>query len=85
MVELPASRDQVEVKVHRPKTDLNFKRDIRVHPSWIRRDEIVLGLGELNITYLAQHPISELSTSCTTRIFVIGERGDTMTLLRQIN
>lgn len=54
MVELPASRDQVEVKVHRPKTDLNFKRDIRVHPSWIRRDEIVLGLGKLStLTFLS--------------------------------
>lgn len=72
MVELPASRDQVEVTVRRPKTDLNFKRDIRVHPSWIRRDKIVLGLGELNITYTAKHPLSELTTSCTTRIFVIG-------------
>lgn len=72
IVELPPFSDEVEVKLQRPKTDLH-KRDVTMKPSWIRDDKVVLRPGALNITYIAKHPISKLTTSCTTTIYVDGE------------
>lgn len=73
IVELTPNQDQVEVKIRKPKTDLNFKRDVTVRPSWVRNEKIILGLRTLNITYTARHPISQLTATCTFTIFVIGE------------
>lgn len=73
VVELPLFSEEVEVRLQRPKTDLNFKRDVTVKPQWIRGDRVVLKRGELNVTYTARHPISKLTASCTTAIYVVGE------------
>jgi hypothetical protein len=73
IAELPPYSEEVEVKVPRPKTDLNIKRDVTMKPLWIRNDRVVLKRGELNVTYTARHPISKLTTSCTTTIYVVGE------------
>ncbi|XP_070501322.1 uncharacterized protein [Chironomus tepperi] len=72
IVELPPHSDKVEVKLQKPKTDVNFKRDVTIKPLWIKNvDKIVLGLGELNITYTARHPITKLTVACTTTFFVV--------------
>lgn len=72
IVELPPFSNEVEVKIQRPKTDLNIKRDVTIRPSWINKEKILLKRGELNITYTAKHPISKLTASCTTTIYVLG-------------
>lgn len=61
------------MRVQRPKTDLNIKRDVTIKPLWIRGDRVVVKRGELNVTYTARHPISKLTASCTTTIYVVGE------------
>lgn len=74
IVELPPHSDKVEVKLQKPKTDVNFKRDVTIKPLWIKNvDKIVLGLGVLNITYTARHPITKLTVACTTTLFVVGK------------
>lgn len=65
--------NKVQVKLQKPKTDVNFKRDITIKPSWIKHEKITLGIGEQNITYTAKHPVSKLTVSCTTSIFVVGK------------
>lgn len=72
IAELPPFSEEVEVKVPRPKTDLNIKRDITIKPSWIKSERIVVRMGELNVTFTAKHPISKLTTSCTTTFYVVG-------------
>lgn len=73
LLELPEDGNKVQVKIQKPKTDVNFKRDITIKPSWIKNEKISLGIGEQNITYTAKHPISKLTVSCTTSIFVVGK------------
>jgi hypothetical protein len=73
LLELPENGKKVHVKLQRPKTDVNFKRDITVKPSWIKSEKISLGIGVQNITYTAKHPISKLTVACTTSIFVVGK------------
>lgn len=74
IVELPPHSDKVEVKLQKPKSDVNFKRDVTIKPLWIKNvDKIVLGLGVLNITYIAKHPITKLTVACTTTLFVVGK------------
>jgi len=73
IVELPPFSDEVEVKLQRPKTDLNIKRDVSIRPSWIRGERVFLKRGNFNVTYTARHPISKITSSCTTTIYVIGE------------
>lgn len=75
LLELPEKSKKVQVKLQRPKTDVNFKRDITIKPSWIKSEKITLGIGVQNITYTAKHPISKLTLSCTTSIFVVGKFG----------
>lgn len=72
VVELPEFSDEVEVKIPRPKTDLNIRRDVTVKPTWIKGERIVLRMGELNITFTAKHPISKQTSSCTTTFYVVG-------------
>lgn len=75
IAELPPFSDVAEVKIPRPKTDLNMKRDVTIKPSWIkaRKERVALEKGELNVTFTAKHPISKLSASCSTTIYVVGE------------
>jgi hypothetical protein len=73
LLELPESGNKVQVKLQKPKTDVNFKRDITIKPSWIKSEKIALDVGVQNITFTAKHPISKLTVSCTTSIFVVGE------------
>lgn len=80
LLELPENNKKVQVKLQRPKTDVNFKRDITIKPSWIKSEKITLSSG-INITYMAKHPISKLTVSCTTSIFVIGKFGLFFSLL----
>ncbi len=70
---MPENERKVQVKLQRPKTDVNFKRDITIKPSWIKSEKISLDIGVHNITYTAKHPISKLTVSCTTSIFVVGK------------
>lgn len=72
LAELPPFSDAVEIKIQIPKTDLNIKRDVAVKPSWVKSGRIMLKAGALNVTYTARHPISKLTTSCTTTIYVVG-------------
>lgn len=72
LTELPPFSDAVNIKIQRPKTDLNIKRDVTVKPSWVKGERITLKAGTLNVTYTARHPISKLTTSCTTTIYVVG-------------
>ena len=74
IAELPPQSDKVEVKLLKPKTDVNFKRDVTIKPLWIKNvEKAVLGLGVLNITYTARHPITKLTVACTTTLFVVGK------------
>lgn len=73
LLELPEDSNKVQVKLQKPKTDVNFKRDITIKPSWIKNEKISLGVGEFNVSYTAKHPISKLTISCTTSIFVVGK------------
>jgi hypothetical protein len=73
IVELAENSDKVQVKLQKPKTDVNFKRDVVIKPLWIKNEKIMLGLGAFNITYTARHPISRLTVSCTTTVFVVGK------------
>ena len=73
IVELPPYSNEVEVRIQRPRTDLNIKRDVTVKPSWIKSEKIILKRGEFNVTYTAKHPISKLTASCTTTFYVVGE------------
>lgn len=75
IAELPPFSNVAEVKIPRPKTDLNMKRDVTIKPSWIkaRKERVALEKGELNVTFTAKHPISKLSASCSTAIYVVGE------------
>jgi hypothetical protein len=75
LLELPANGgDKVEIALQKPKTDVNFKRDVAIKPSWIKgEDKITLGLGVLNVSYIARHPVSKLTVACTTTLFVVGE------------
>lgn len=53
---------------------MNFKRDVTIKPLWIKNvEKIMLGLGVLNITYTARHPITRLTVACTTTLFVVGK------------
>lgn len=75
IAELPPFSDVAEVKVPRPKTDLNIKRDVTTKPIWMKgakNERVALGKGEFNVTYTAKHPISKLTASCTTTIYVVG-------------
>ncbi|KAG5677773.1 hypothetical protein PVAND_007504 [Polypedilum vanderplanki] len=79
LVELPLNSDKVEIKLQKPKTDVNFKRDVAIKPSWIKNvEKITLGLGVLNITYIARHPISKLTVACTTTLFVVDGEAPTV-------
>jgi hypothetical protein len=73
LLELPENGNKVQVKLQKPKTDVNFKRDITIKPSWIKSEKIALDVGVQNITFTAKHPISKLTVSCTTSIFVVGK------------
>ncbi|CRK94785.1 CLUMA_CG008279, isoform A [Clunio marinus] len=71
IAEIPPFNDEVEVEMKRPKTDLSFKRDVQVRPQWFRKEKVSLKVGTVNVTYIAKHPVSKLSTSCTTTIYVV--------------
>lgn len=73
IVEIPPFSSTAEVKIQRPKTDLSLRRDVTIKPTWIKGERVVLRTGTLNVTFTAKHPISKLTTSCTTTIYVVGK------------
>lgn len=75
IAELPPFSNVAEVRIPRPKTDLNMKRDVTIKPSWLkaRKERVALEKGELNVTFTAKHPISRLTASCSTAIYVVGK------------
>lgn len=71
-IEIPSHQDAVELKIPKPKTDVNWIRDITVIPSWAKSEKLSLYEGILNITFTAKHPISKLKVSCSTTITTLG-------------
>ena len=71
-IEIPSHQDAVELKTPKPKTDVNWIRDITVTPSWAKSEKLSLHEGILNITFTAKHPISKLKVSCSTTITTLG-------------
>lgn len=61
------------MKLHRPKTDVSWERDIVAEPFWAKKDVLQLPLGAINISYTAKHPVSKLTASCTFTVTVMGK------------
>lgn len=57
----------------KPKTDVNWDRDIVTNPIWVKNGVFELGVGVLHINYTATHPISHISLSCDFTVTVLGE------------
>ena len=74
IVELhPNETLETNVKIKRPKTDVNWERDVLTEPFWAKKDMLALKVGKTNITYIAKHPISKLTSSCNFSINVLGK------------
>ncbi|XP_055619958.1 uncharacterized protein LOC129764668 [Toxorhynchites rutilus septentrionalis] len=67
----PNDTDHTTVKLHRPKTDVSWERDIVAEPFWAKKDTLQLPLGAINISYTAKHPVSKLTASCTFTVNVM--------------
>lgn len=50
-----------------------MKRDVTIRPSWMRGEKVTVKPGAFNVTFTARHPISKLTASCTTTVYVVGE------------
>jgi hypothetical protein len=72
-VEIPPYETTVTLQIPRPKTDVDFGKDIIVEPLWAKESELKMKPGTKNITYTAKHPLSKLTISCTFSINVLGE------------
>ncbi|KAG4071788.1 hypothetical protein HA402_011942 [Bradysia odoriphaga] len=59
------------IKVLKPKTDVNWDRDIVTNPIWVKNGAFELGVGVLHINYTATHPISHISLSCDFTVTVL--------------
>lgn len=61
------------INVLKPKTDVNWDRDVMTNPVWVKNGAYELGVGVLHINYTATHPISHISVSCDFTVTVLGE------------
>ncbi|CAD7082561.1 unnamed protein product [Hermetia illucens] len=71
VLETPPNESMAKLRIPRPKTDVNYDRDVTISPDWLRNSEIALEIGVRNITYTARHPVSKLTVSCTFSITVL--------------
>jgi hypothetical protein len=72
-LEVPPYETTVSYHIPRPKTDVDFARDVAVEPLWAKEGELKLKPGSRNITFTAKHPLSKLTISCAFQINVLGE------------
>lgn len=73
ILELPPGKSSVTIKNPRPKTDVNWNRDVMVTPLWAKADNLTLEIGIFNLTYTAKHPLSKVTISCSTVLTVLGK------------
>ncbi|XP_059609249.1 sushi, von Willebrand factor type A, EGF and pentraxin domain-containing protein 1 [Phlebotomus argentipes] len=68
-LEIPPGEDSVTVEVS-PRTDSAIVESL---PSWVlaQSGQLHLQPGDLNVTYIARHPISRISVSCAFSIIVL--------------
>lgn len=60
------------VKITKPKTDVNWDRDVTATPGAAKHLSMNLAVGTSNITFTARHPLSKLSVSCSFLVTVLG-------------
>lgn len=65
-------RNTATVTFSKPKTDVNWERDVAVDPMWARSGEVELTVGIHTLSFTAQHPLSKLSVSCSFSIAILG-------------
>lgn len=72
VLEIPPDNVAVTFRTPKPKTDVNWEKNIEVFPSWAKAENVTLKTGLYNLTFTAKHPISKLTISCSTVITVLG-------------
>lgn len=55
----------------RPKTDIDFEKNVISSPIWIKDKEHYLEEGITNATIIAYHPVSHISVKCTFKIKIV--------------
>lgn len=72
VTELPPNRTTVRIRIAKPKTDVNWDRDVHAEPIWAKTLDFDLNIGKRSFKFSAKHPLSKLTTSCNVDITVLG-------------
>lgn len=72
ITELPKNKSTARIRIAKPKTDVNWDRDVHAEPIWAKTLDFDLSIGRRNFTFTAKHPLSKLITSCNILITVLG-------------
>lgn len=73
LVETAPNESTVKLLLAKPKSDVNWERDIAMFPAWAKNLNLDLGVGTQTVLVRATHPRSKLVSKCNFTVTILGK------------